>query len=140
MLLTEIFTMRILGHYNCYIRACTYQGNILLVFSCIKSVKSFSKKTNKVYIQYSPFLIILFLIYLNSGFIKDSARPSYWVPDHEITNCCMCNGQFGPLLALHHCRDCGQGVCSSCSANKKSVPKRNWEKPVRVCDECYKED
>ncbi|KAL0266833.1 UNVERIFIED_CONTAM: hypothetical protein PYX00_009271 [Menopon gallinae] len=77
---------------------------------------------------------------LPKGFIKDTARPSYWVPDHEITDCCVCKAQFGPKLTLHHCRDCGRGVCSSCSSNRKCVPKRNWEKPVRVCDECFNAD
>ncbi|KAK6621355.1 hypothetical protein RUM43_011661 [Polyplax serrata] len=72
--------------------------------------------------------------------IKETVRPSYWVPDDDIIVCCICGSHFGPLLALHHCRDCGRGVCGECSANKKPVPKRNWENPVRVCDECYAED
>lgn len=70
-------------------------------------------------------------------FIKDSARPSYWVPDYEITHCHICKAPFSLALLLHHCRDCGQGVCAPCSSNRKPVPKRNWEKPVRVCDQCF---
>lgn len=79
-----------------------------------------------------------FFLFLD--FIKDSARPSYWVPDYEISQCHICKAPFGPSLQLHHCRDCGQGVCAPCSSNKKPVPKRNWEKPVRVCDQCYTGD
>ncbi|KAJ8938584.1 hypothetical protein NQ318_013638 [Aromia moschata] len=41
---------------------------------------------------------------------------------------------FGPLLPLHHCRDCGKGVCEDCSNARKPVPLRGWDKPVRVCD------
>lgn len=74
------------------------------------------------------------------GIIKDTARPSYWVPDHEVTHCCCCEVQFGPRVTLHHCRDCGRGVCKNCSRNKRPVPSRGWESPVRVCDCCLKQD
>ncbi|RZC41060.1 FYVE domain containing protein [Asbolus verrucosus] len=53
--------------------------------------------------------------------IKDTARPSYWTPDNEC---------------LHHCRDCGKGVCDKCSTTRKPVEIRGWETPVRVCDLC----
>ncbi|XP_063874556.1 zinc finger FYVE domain-containing protein 1-like isoform X2 [Scylla paramamosain] len=71
-------------------------------------------------------------------FLKDSARPSYWVPDDMITQCVVCNAEFGPRLPLHHCRACGQGVCSSCSPNLRSVKERGWDHPVRVCNNCIK--
>lgn len=74
------------------------------------------------------------------GLIKDTARPSYWVPDHEVTHCCCCEVQFGPRVTLHHCRDCGQGVCKDCSMNKRAVPLKGWDSPVRVCDKCMKQD
>ncbi|XP_059162270.1 zinc finger FYVE domain-containing protein 1-like isoform X2 [Physella acuta] len=70
------------------------------------------------------------------GVIKSSAMPSYWVPDDKITACCVCEQQFGFRLAKHHCRACGQGVCESCSRNKRAVPLRGWDYPVRVCDKC----
>ena len=100
--------------------------------------------------------------------IKETARPSYWVPDDEITSCCVCDILFenvGPspsltssqtnnptiqnqtissstqqLAKLHHCRKCGQGVCDDCSRTKKPVPSRGWDQPVRVCDKCCAED
>ncbi|XP_014219766.1 zinc finger FYVE domain-containing protein 1 [Copidosoma floridanum] len=73
--------------------------------------------------------------------IKDCSRPSYWVPDAEITNCCVCDVKFiYPTVPLHHCRACGRGVCHNCSQHKKSVPRRNWSDPVRVCDSCIKND
>jgi len=74
------------------------------------------------------------------GIIKDTARPSYWVPDHEVTHCCCCEVQFGPRVTLHHCRDCGRGVCKNCSKNKRPVPLRGWDSPVRICDSCLKQD
>ena len=83
--------------------------------------------------------------------IKDSARPDYWVPDSEITHCSVCdktigtaavsssgssNGGAEQCLRVHHCRQCGQGVCNGCSATRRPVPTRGWDTPVRVCDDC----
>ncbi|KAF8767342.1 Zinc finger FYVE domain-containing protein 1 [Argiope bruennichi] len=70
------------------------------------------------------------------GFIKDSARPSYWVPDHELTHCHVCKTEFGPKVSKHHCRACGEGVCQDCSKSRKPVHSRGWNYPVRVCDTC----
>lgn len=73
--------------------------------------------------------------------IKDSARPSYWVPDCDVKECCVCGCSFSPPRhPLHHCRDCGGGVCPNCSTNRKPVPHRGWLNPVRVCDRCLKKD
>lgn len=70
--------------------------------------------------------------------IKDTARPEYWTPDVECLSCECCRNPFGILIALHHCRDCGKGVCDDCSATRKVVPLRGWHYPVRVCDNCLK--
>ncbi|XP_042911990.1 zinc finger FYVE domain-containing protein 1 isoform X5 [Parasteatoda tepidariorum] len=70
------------------------------------------------------------------GFIKDSARPTYWVPDHLLKECFVCKNPFGPKLLKHHCRSCGEGVCKDCSKSRKPVHSRGWEYPVRVCDTC----
>lgn len=71
-------------------------------------------------------------------FLKDSTRPSYWIPDEMITNCVVCDAEFGPRLPLHHCRACGQGVCDVCSPNLQAVKERGWDHPVRVCNNCIK--
>ncbi|KAG7175604.1 Zinc finger FYVE domain-containing protein 1-like [Homarus americanus] len=71
-------------------------------------------------------------------FLKDSTRPSYWIPDEIIKNCIVCEREFGTRLALHHCRACGQGVCDGCSPNLKPVKERGWDHPVRVCNNCLK--
>ncbi|XP_061683975.1 zinc finger FYVE domain-containing protein 1 isoform X2 [Syngnathoides biaculeatus] len=69
-------------------------------------------------------------------FVKDVARPDYWVPDQEITQCHQCSKVFTPIMSKHHCRACGQGVCGPCSTHMKPVPSRGWDHPVRVCDNC----
>ncbi|XP_037029785.1 zinc finger FYVE domain-containing protein 1-like isoform X1 [Bradysia coprophila] len=93
-------------------------------------------------------------------FIKESARPSYWVPDTEAPDCSVCKSTFGtaeelsakleqsrssPLRILcdrlrHHCRSCGQAVCENCSKGRRPVPDRGWMSDVRVCDPCNKPD
>ncbi|XP_052767142.1 zinc finger FYVE domain-containing protein 1-like [Mya arenaria] len=72
------------------------------------------------------------------GMLKDSARPAYWVPDEKITHCYICENPFSIKLPIHHCRSCGQGVCSGCSPNQRPVPLRGWDYPVRVCKKCEK--
>lgn len=74
----------------------------------------------------------------SKSFIKDTVRPSYWIPDSEIVNCCVCEQKFSVSLPLHHCRNCGRGVCHRCSLHRKPVPCRGWNEPVRVCDSCVK--
>ncbi|XP_050302992.1 zinc finger FYVE domain-containing protein 1-like isoform X2 [Anthonomus grandis grandis] len=69
-------------------------------------------------------------------FLKESARPSYWTPDNECIECVLCKNPFGPLIPVHHCRDCGKGVCDNCSSSRKAVPLKGWDSPVRVCDAC----
>lgn len=73
------------------------------------------------------------------GFIKDSARPSYWVADHLLVKCFVCEEDFGPKLLKHHCRACGEGVCHNCSKTRLPVPSRGWNYKVRICDKCVPE-
>ncbi|XP_069806192.1 zinc finger FYVE domain-containing protein 1 [Dendropsophus ebraccatus] len=72
------------------------------------------------------------------GLMKDAARPTYWIPDHEITHCFNCKKEFNIKLSKHHCRACGQGFCGDCSSDKRPVPSRGWDHPVRVCVNCNK--
>ncbi|XP_016420299.1 zinc finger FYVE domain-containing protein 1 [Sinocyclocheilus rhinocerous] len=69
-------------------------------------------------------------------FVKGVARPGYWIPDHEITQCHSCAKPFTPSMPKHHCRACGKGVCGNCSTKTRPVPSRGWDHPVRVCDGC----
>lgn len=80
--------------------------------------------------------IFLHLSSINAGFVKGVARPDYWIPDHEITQCHCCAKPFIPSMSKHHCRACGQGVCGNCSSKTRPVPSRGWDHPVRVCNGC----
>ena len=68
--------------------------------------------------------------------IIETTRPSYWIPDCDITHCYVCEIKFSSTCYKHHCRSCGQGVCGKCSLQRKNVPARGWDYPVRVCDKC----
>ncbi|KAG5277272.1 hypothetical protein AALO_G00115640 [Alosa alosa] len=70
------------------------------------------------------------------GLVKDAARPAYWVPDQDIRCCHQCQREFSARLSIHHCRACGQGVCDECSLDRRPVPSRGWDHPVRVCSGC----
>ncbi|CAF4850841.1 unnamed protein product, partial [Rotaria magnacalcarata] len=35
-------------------------------------------------------------------------------------------------------RRCGEGVCDTCSPNRRRVPEREWYTPERVCKSCDK--
>uniref|UniRef100_A0A4W5KXS0 Zinc finger FYVE-type containing 1 n=1 Tax=Hucho hucho TaxID=62062 RepID=A0A4W5KXS0_9TELE len=76
--------------------------------------------------------------YIPLGLMKDAARPAYWVPDQNIRCCCECQRDFSaPRLSIHHCRACGQGVCDDCSPERRAVPSKGWDHPVRVCNTCH---
>ncbi|XP_075043190.1 zinc finger FYVE domain-containing protein 1-like [Mixophyes fleayi] len=71
------------------------------------------------------------------GFVKEAARPNYWVSDQEISQCHECKKPFTPKMSRHHCRACGQGFCHMCSDVQRPVPSRGWHHPVRVCQGCH---
>lgn len=81
------------------------------------------------------------LSYLTSTpleYLVDSARPDYWIPNHDIIYCNHCKKVFKQNESKHHCRSCGQGFCNECSKQRQSVPSRGWDYPVRVCEGCIK--
>eukprot|EP00045_Choanoeca_perplexa_P001621 m.20937 g.20937 ORF g.20937 m.20937 type:complete len:294 (+) comp11072_c0_seq1:67-948(+) len=60
-----------------------------------------------------------------------------WVPDTEADVCMNCmKTTFSALKRRHHCRSCGNVVCSGCSSKRKVLPNLG-AKPVRVCDPCF---
>lgn len=71
--------------------------------------------------------------------INDAARPTYWAVDADIVTCFCCNYKFRAVDSKHHCRSCGRGICGKCSRERRTVPARGWDYPVRVCDKCVAE-
>jgi hypothetical protein len=48
----------------------------------------------------------------------------------------VCGQSFGMGRRRHHCRSCGDSVCSACSNSKLVLPHIDPIKPQRVCDPC----
>jgi len=67
---------------------------------------------------------------------KMGVAPPIWVPDRRVTMCQNCTVEFTVLIRRHHCRACGQVVCSTCSANKAPLRYLEFDS-ARVCDSCY---
>uniref|UniRef100_UPI00358FCFCB RUN and FYVE domain-containing protein 2 isoform X2 n=1 Tax=Myxine glutinosa TaxID=7769 RepID=UPI00358FCFCB len=58
-----------------------------------------------------------------------------WLKDREATNCKLCEKEFSIARRKHHCRNCGEIFCKTCSDNELPLP--SAPKPVRVCDLCH---
>eukprot|EP01125_Pyxidicula_operculata_P004525 TRINITY_DN170_c0_g2_i2.p1 TRINITY_DN170_c0_g2~~TRINITY_DN170_c0_g2_i2.p1 ORF type:complete len:419 (-),score=85.91 TRINITY_DN170_c0_g2_i2:115-1371(-) len=70
---------------------------------------------------------------LTSSSSNITAAP-IWVPDSEAKSCICCSTKFTFTNRRHHCRQCGNIVCGSCSSNKKEL---KGQGKVRVCTDCF---
>lgn len=61
-------------------------------------------------------------------------RP-VWVPDSFSNTCSICAKNFSFGNRRHHCRNCGNLVCTQCTIFMPLVH-LGYEKPVRVCKPC----
>ena len=67
---------------------------------------------------------------------KLGMAPPIWVPDRRVTMCQKCTVEFTVLIRRHHCRACGQVICSNCSGNKAPLRYLEFDS-ARVCDLCF---
>uniref|UniRef100_A0A8C2L0N5 RUN and FYVE domain containing 1 n=1 Tax=Cyprinus carpio TaxID=7962 RepID=A0A8C2L0N5_CYPCA len=74
------------------------------------------------------FLIIIMIVF--SVF-----QGHAWLKDDEATRCKQCQKEFSISRRKHHCRNCGDIYCNSCSSNELALP--SYPRPVRVCDICH---
>jgi hypothetical protein len=63
-----------------------------------------------------------------------AAFPPRW---KQSRMCHVCACGFNLVKRRHHCRNCGQSVCSQHSTNRVSLPKFALSEPQRVCDQCF---
>jgi len=72
----------------------------------------------------------------SQGQIKTmGGEKSHWVDDSSILECMNCSDTFGFFNRKHHCRSCGNVLCSKCSSKEAFVPQ--WNQRGRVCDFCF---
>nr|XP_039274193.1 RUN and FYVE domain-containing protein 2-like isoform X2 [Styela clava] len=67
--------------------------------------------------------------------VHKSFAEKTWEKDREVKNCAQCDKPFSLARRKHHCRNCGQIYCNTCSDN--TMPLASSAKPVRVCDSCH---
>lgn len=59
----------------------------------------------------------------------------FWIPDSEAANCMICDAKFTLVRRRHHCRGCGQLLCSMCCSDKFALNYMEG-KEGRVCKPC----
>ncbi|KAL7395579.1 hypothetical protein ABVT39_019633 [Epinephelus coioides] len=67
--------------------------------------------------------------------VNKALKGHAWLKDDEATNCKQCEKEFSIARRKHHCRNCGDIYCNSCSSNELALP--SYPRPVRVCDRCH---
>ncbi|PIA62631.1 hypothetical protein AQUCO_00200561v1 [Aquilegia coerulea] len=62
-----------------------------------------------------------------------------WVSSADNSICSGCRNQFNFRRKRHNCYNCGLVFCKACSSKKspKAALAPNFNKPYRVCDDCY---
>jgi hypothetical protein len=67
-------------------------------------------------------------------------EKQHWVPDEAATNCRNCNAVFSAFFnRRHHCRNCGDVFCDSCTRGRTTLTAEPDAEVVRVCDRCLAE-
>ncbi|KAM3612213.1 uncharacterized protein V6R79_004763 [Siganus canaliculatus] len=67
--------------------------------------------------------------------VNKALKGHAWLKDDEATHCKQCTKEFSISRRKHHCRNCGDIYCNSCSGNELALP--SYPRPVRVCDMCH---
>ena len=72
-----------------------------------------------------------------SKVMRPTLPAPLWVPDELVSSCMSCTQNFTLLRRRHHCRSCGQIFCNQCSSHTLALKQFGYNKPVRVCDQCF---
>lgn len=103
--------------------------------SKVSSIEEFSIEESNLFIR---------VLVRQSGHLHDEQqlgiRAPAWVNDVDVTRCQNCHNRFRSASITsrrHHCRSCGDCVCSACSTKKLTLEYCKNEGDVRVCDKCY---
>lgn len=59
----------------------------------------------------------------------------YWIPDNVTNTCMQCQIKFSLIKRRHHCRACGQVLCSACCSLRAKLEYMG-DVEARVCTAC----
>ncbi|XP_055693227.1 zinc finger FYVE domain-containing protein 9 [Lutzomyia longipalpis] len=59
----------------------------------------------------------------------------YWIPDNVTNFCMQCNLKFSLIKRRHHCRACGQVLCSTCCSLRGKLEYMG-DVEARICIQC----
>uniref|UniRef100_A0A7N6B5N4 RUN and FYVE domain containing 1 n=1 Tax=Anabas testudineus TaxID=64144 RepID=A0A7N6B5N4_ANATE len=90
---------------------------------------------HKVFLNQSVLLILSKLKMEDFKEVNKALKGHAWLKDDEATQCKQCEKEFSIARRKHHCRNCGDIYCNSCSSNELALP--SYPRPVRVCDRCH---
>eukprot|EP01038_Epipyxis_sp_PR26KG_P007314 gene7314-9966_t len=77
-------------------------------------------------------------IFVNIGNNNDDPLNGFgWIINEDINECMICGKEFGFFRFKHHCRCCGNIVCSTCSPDEAVIEELTQLGAVRVCVICY---
>ena len=62
------------------------------------------------------------------------SKAPLWLQDSSVTMCMDCAEPFSMMRRRHHCRGCGEIICSGCSKQRVFLPYLSRED--RVCNKC----
>eukprot|EP00051_Salpingoeca_urceolata_P002789 m.52773 g.52773 ORF g.52773 m.52773 type:complete len:741 (+) comp12329_c0_seq1:1330-3552(+) len=66
--------------------------------------------------------------------LHSGVKAPVWVDSAE---CHGCGAPFSFTRRKHHCRNCGQIVCNTCSSKRLPLPELGIKSKVRVCGKCH---
>ncbi|EDS41193.1 smad anchor for receptor activation [Culex quinquefasciatus] len=75
------------------------------------------------------------LVTLTSAQAQLGKIPPFWVPDNSTNFCMQCNQKFSIIKRRHHCRACGQLLCSACCCLKAKLEYLG-DVEARICIPC----
>ena len=81
-------------------------------------------------------------MHLLSSCSGEKVTRAVWVPDAMSKDCMVCGQRFTAFVRKHHCRQCGQVVCSSCSPYRIDMRPADGSrepKAERTCKKCFQQ-
>ena len=67
----------------------------------------------------------------------DSYSDVGWLMIDDVSNCLICGKDFNMLITKHHCKACGNVLCSLCCKDRAPISELPEYGPLSVCKQCY---